>query len=142
MPPLDGVHPSDMIDIGVISTNFFFDENKKFVDNAQHCFAFEAQANFSRLQFEFSLKVKVMGSNPDYLLIYFPIYNSSMNWRSEHTVINWNLSTVRFSEIRFTPLVLSLRNKPAVIWDWYLQDQGIVTLYFNKNFDFSRQLKA
>ena len=48
-------------------------ENKKFVDNAQQCFAFTSQANFPYhiyAYFEFSLKVKVMGSNAGYLLIF------------------------------------------------------------------------
>jgi len=36
---------------------------QKFVDNPQQCFVFTPQANF-----EFSLKMEVMGSNPGYLV--------------------------------------------------------------------------
>ena len=73
--------------------------------------------------FKFSLKMKVMGLNSGYQFF------------------NRFYFTVRFSDIRFTPFVLSLRNKPGVIWDWYLQDQGVRkpefcnTLYFNKSID-------
>ena len=50
----------------IMSANFFL---QKFVDNAQQCFAFTPQANFPT---EFSLKV--MGSNPDYLIKSFLFY--------------------------------------------------------------------
>ena len=43
-------------------------ENKKFVDNTQKCFAFTRQVNFPAHNLKFSLKIKVMGSNPGYLL--------------------------------------------------------------------------
>ena len=41
---------------------------KKFVDITQQCFAYTPQANFPANDLNFSLKVKVMGSNPGYLL--------------------------------------------------------------------------
>ena len=46
-----------------------------FVDNAQQCFAFTPQANFPAHNLNFlSLKVKVMVSNPGYLLKPFLLY--------------------------------------------------------------------
>ena len=53
------------------------DDVKKFVDNAQQCFAL---SKLSRPKFEFSLKVKVMRSNPGYLL------KSSLLYQNECTV--------------------------------------------------------
>ena len=49
-------------------------ENKKFVDNTQQCFAFKLQTIFPDHNWNFSLKVKVMRSNPGYLLIFFLLY--------------------------------------------------------------------
>ena len=46
--------------LGDVNKHFRF---KKFVDNAQQCFAFTNQKTFSP-EFEFSLKVKVMRLNP------------------------------------------------------------------------------
>ena len=48
--------------------------SKFCLDNAQQCFAFTPQANFPTHNLEFSLKVKVMGSNSGYLLKYFLLY--------------------------------------------------------------------
>jgi hypothetical protein len=45
--------------------------NQKVVGNPQQCFAFILQANFPAHNLNFSLKVKVMGWNPDYLLKFF-----------------------------------------------------------------------
>ena len=134
----------------VMSTNFLF---SKVCWQRPAMFCLCTSIKLSHPLFEFSLKVKVMRSDPGYLLKSFLRYNSSINWSSEHTVINWNLSTVRFSDIRFTPFVLSLHNKPAVIWDWYLQDQGVRKREFCNTlvsiktlihicFDFSNKLKT
>ena len=49
-------------------------ENKKFVDITQQCFAFAPQANAPNHNLNFSLKVKVMGSNPGNLLKPFLLY--------------------------------------------------------------------
>ena len=43
-------------------------ERKTFVDNGQQCFAFYLSSKLSRLQYEFSLKGKVMELNAGYLL--------------------------------------------------------------------------
>jgi hypothetical protein len=50
--------------LGVVNKHL---DTKKFVDNAQQCFAFTHQANFPAHNFEFSLKMNVMESNPGYL---------------------------------------------------------------------------
>ena len=45
-----------------------------FVDNAQQCLAFTPQANFPVHDLNSSLKVKMMGLNPGYLLKSFLLY--------------------------------------------------------------------
>ena len=50
-------------------------ENKKFVDITQQCFALLPQVNFPADNLnKYSLKVKVMGSNPGYLLKSFLLF--------------------------------------------------------------------
>jgi hypothetical protein len=52
-------------------------DNKKFVGIIQQCFALLPQVNFPANNFEFSLKVKVMGSNPGYFLKSFLLLNNN-----------------------------------------------------------------
>ena len=56
--------------------------------------AFTPQANFSahNLNFHWRWRLKVMGSNPDYLLKYFLLYDIAAEWANQMAEnISWNL---------------------------------------------------
>ena len=88
-------------------------ENKKFVDNSQKCFAFTPQVNFPD-QFEFSLKVKVMGSNPGYLLKSFLVYLEKKLF-----IFNIANETTRLYHLSFT-LLFYVTESPRITRIWGL----------------------
>jgi len=68
--------PSTTVKIQIMAVKFCLRCKGKtlFVDITQQCFALLPQVNFPANNFEFSLKLKVMGSNPGYILKSFLLY--------------------------------------------------------------------
>ena len=81
-------------------------EYKKFVDNAQQCFAFMPQANFPADNLNFHLKV--MGSNPGYLMKFSLLYLNSLKLLNK---ISTDLPEIPCNHLKSatTPMIPTLR---------------------------------